>query len=410
MNVKNSCIAVSLLVSAQLSMSSWAQAANFSTLIKTPLAIEGLTNDNAGNLYTTGRAAPICPVWRVNIASPSLVVVGNIPGPCSPSGLAFDKGGKLYVVDNDKIWSFMPNSSAPPTATVFATGVPGTNGLAFDGDGNVWTGDGTTGQGRIWKITPAGVVTEMFRVQPMANELNPANNGGVANVGRDARTLPPGTIAVTPTSRNAVNNLGSQPLVANGVQFTKDGDLLIVDTARGAVWKVESNRHGDDRDGDDRDHGRNGGGNYGGGGTQLRAKTGCDTTFTANTLCLQDHIFVQHPLLEGADGFVLDQADNLWVAANERNAMVFVSRKGEVIEVFRNPVAPATQLRNEGPLETPTSPALYSFTLCTANSDGNRRDNFPNTAGEIKPTGPDRGKISCMIERTQIQGAPLPVR
>jgi hypothetical protein len=78
--------------------------------------------------------------------------------------------------------------------------------------------------------------------------------------------------------------------------------------------------------------------------------------------------------------------------------------------VFRNPPAAATNLRNEGPLETPTSPALYSFTLCTANSDGNRRDNFPNTAGEINPAGPFKGKISCMDQRTQVKGEPLPVR
>ncbi len=396
MKTRNGFIAVSLLVSAQLAMSSWAQAANFSTLITTPLTIEGLTNDNAGNLYTTGRGASPCPVWRINIASPSLVVVGNIPGPCSPSGLAFNRAGNLFVVDNDKIWSFTPNSGSPPTATVYASGVPGTNGLAFDGDGNLWTGDGTTGQGRIWKVDTLGTVTEMFRVQPMANELNPATSGGVANVGRDVRTLPPGTITVTPTSRAATNTAGSQPLVANGLQFTKDGDLLIADTARGAIWRVESDRRGYDRDG------------YNHGGT-LRAKTGCDTTFTANTLCLEEHIFIQHPLLEGIDGFVLDEADNVWAAANERNAIVFVGDKGKVVEVFRNPPSATTQLRNEGPLETPTSPALSNFTLCTSNSDGNRRDNFPSTAGEISSAGPNRGKISCMNERTRVKGATLPV-
>jgi sugar lactone lactonase YvrE len=274
--------------------------------------------------------------------------------------------------------------------------VPGTNGLAFDADGNLWTGDGTTGQGRVWKINTAGVVTEMFRVQPMANELDPNTSGGVANVGRDVRTLPPGLILVTPTSRNAQNApgtptpppAGSQPLVANGLQFTKHGDLLIADTARGAIWKVRLDRNG-----------------------QVRSRMGCDTTFTANTLCLQDNIFVQHPLLEGADGFVLDHDDNLWVAANERNAMVFVSDKGEVTEVFRNEPDPVTKLRNTGPLETPTSPALSNLTLCTANSDGNRRDNFPSSAGEVPSPPPVKlGKISCMDQRVHTRGATLPVR
>jgi sugar lactone lactonase YvrE len=393
MNARHAYVALSVVFCASFSMPSRAEEASFSTLITTPLIIEGLTNDRFGNLYTPGRtpgAGLPCPVWRVSIASPTLVVVGNIPAPsattqCSPSGLAFDRTGKLYVTETDKIYSFIPNSSAPPTATVFATGVPGTNGLAFDEDGNLWTGDGTTGQGRVWKITSAGVVTEMFRVQPMSNDVNLV--AGVGGVGRDARTLPPGTITVTPTSRNAANTLGSQPLVANGLQFTKHGDLLIADTARGAIWKVEFDRNG-----------------------QVRSKTGCDTTFTPNTLCLEGNIFVQHPLLEGADGIVLDEDDNVWADANERQAVIFVSDKGEVTEVFRNEPDPVTLLRNKGPLETPASPALAGRTLCTSNSDGNRRDNFPNTDGEINPAGPARGKISCMDQQVHKRGARLPVR
>jgi len=356
--------------------------ATFSTLILTPLAIEGLTGDDYGNLYTTGRGATPCPVWQISLASPSLVTVGTVPAPCSPSGIAFDAKGDLFVADNDKVWTFTPNAATPPTATIYATGVPGTNGLAFDRGGNLWTGDGTTGQGRVWKIPPGGGPgVEMFRVQPMANEVNAA---GAPNVGRDVRSLPPGTITVTPTTRNATNMLGSQPLVANGVAFNHDGDLLVADTARGAIWKVEIGRDG-----------------------SIRSKTGCDTTFTANTLCL-DNILVAHPYLEGVDGIALDAAGNIWADPNERNAIVVAGRKGDfVTEVFRNPTN-AAGLRNEGPLETPTSPFLLGHRFCTANSDGNRRDNVPNTAGEIKPAGPAVGKISCMDQPLRIPGMRLP--
>src|SRR5437773_1834097 len=109
----------------------------------------------------------------------------------------------LFISNNDTIFRLTPNAANPPTATPYATGVPGTNGLAFDRDGNLWTGDGTTGQGRVWKIPPhtgpvAGI--EMFRVQPMANEVNLV--AGVGGVGRDVRSLPPGAITVTPTTRN----------------------------------------------------------------------------------------------------------------------------------------------------------------------------------------------------------------
>src|SRR5688572_4639057 len=345
-----------------------ALAQTVSTLITTPLVIEGLTNDSAGNLYAPGRtpgAGLPCPVYRVPIANPTLTIVGLIPAPsattqCSPSGLAFGPDGMLYVTETDRIYRFTPNDATPPTATVFATGVPGTNGVAFDRNGELWTGDGTTGQGRVWKIGTSGTVTEMFRVQPMANEVNAS---GVVNVGRDVRTLPPGTIAVTPTSRNASNTLGSQPLVANGVAFDRAGNLFVADTARGAIWRVRVNKDG-----------------------TIASPMGCDTTFTPNTLCLEN-IFVAHPVLEGADGIVLDVSGGIWVAANERNAINLVAANGRVFDVFRNPPDATTNLRNTGALEFPTSPVLVGHRFCTANSDGNRRDNSPATAGEIGGTG-----------------------
>jgi sugar lactone lactonase YvrE len=405
MSTKTTLIALSLLFTGTLSMPAAAgdggafpEDASFATLITTPLVVEGLAGDDRGNLYTPGRQAGNgvnCPVWRIDIENPSLVPVGFIPAPdamtqCSPSGLAFDQLGMLYVAEADKIYRFFPNADTPPLASEFASGLPGTNGVAFDGDGNLWTGDGTTGQGRVWKVAPTGVVTEEFRIQPMANEVN--LNAGVGGVGRDARTLPPGTITVTPTSRSAANTAGSQPLVANGVAFDKHGDLFVADTARGAIWKVKLDRHGN-----------------------VRSRTNCDTTFPGNTLCLEN-IFVAHPLLEGADGIALDRDGNIWVSVNERNAIVVVTDKGKVIEVFRNAPDPATQLRNagqnggQGLLEFPTSPFLSGRTLCTANSDGNRRDNSPSTAGEIGGQDQGRGKISCMEQGLPIPGLPLPVR
>ena len=363
-----------------------------STLITTPLVIEGLTNDAQGNLYAPGRtpgAGLPCPVWRVPIESPTLTIVGLIPAPsatgqCSPSGLAFGPDAKMYVTETDRIYRFTPNAATPPTAELFASGVPGTNGLAFDWDGGLWTGDGTTGAGRVWRISPLGQVTEMFRVPPMANEVNLVT--GTGGVGRDVRSLPPGTIAVTPTSRNAANTLGSQPLVANGLQFGRHGHLFVADTARGAIWRV---RIRDDK--------------------SVASPMGCDTTFTANTLCL-DSVYVAHPILEGADGIALDVGGRIWVVANERNAIGFIYENGRVVEVFRNPPDAVTKLRNTGPLESPASPVVAGHKFCTSNSDGNRRDNFPSTAGEIGGTGQPRGKISCIDQRINVQGVPLPLQ
>jgi sugar lactone lactonase YvrE len=361
------------------------QNASFTTLVTTPFAIEGLTADAGGNLYTTGRAgAPApCPVWRITGAT--LTVVGLIPNPvaCNPSGIAFDAAGDLYVADAASggiVWRLTPDAAAAPLAAAFATGVPGTNGLAFDRDGNLWTGDGTTGQGRVWRIHPAGGdcepsftgCVEAFRIQPMRNN---------AGVGRQNATLQPVAVA------------NPQALVANGLAFTREGELYVADTARGAIWKIEFDRRGN-----------------------VQSRMNCDTTFTANTLCL-DAVFVAHPYLEGTDGIALDRAGNIWNSANERNAIVVVTKRGGVVEVFRNPVN-ADGLRNAADtaagdsriLELPTSPVLFGRKFCTANSDGNRRDNSPNNVGETGAAGAPRGKISCMDQELGVPGRPLPAR
>lgn len=357
--------------------------ATFTTLIVTPNGIEGLTGDDAGNLYTTGRVAGVpCPVWRISAAAPALVTVGFVPPPCSPSGITFNDRGDLFLSDADKVWTLTPNATTPPTATIYASGVPGTNGLAFDRSGNLWTGDGTTGQGRVWKITPAGIVTLEFRVPPMRNGTALGGNISAAagaaepaqGVGRQARTYPHTLAGGNP-----------QDLVANGLAFNTEGDLFIADTARGAIWKVEFDRQGN-----------------------LKSRVNCDATFAEKTLCFVN-VFVAHPLLDGTDGIALDRAGSIWNSANERNAIVVVTEHRRVVEIFRNPPDASTGLRNTGPLETPTSPFLLGHLFCTANSDGNRRDNFPQAGGEIKPAGPGVGKISCMDQRLRIPGLRLPL-
>jgi sugar lactone lactonase YvrE len=425
-----------------------------------PFAIEGLTGDDEGNLYTTGRAfahssnvatspnptdpSP-CPVWKIQITpgtlSASFTQIGSIPNPtnasnpaaatCGPSGITFDSAKNLYAADSQNggvIWKLTRNNNGSYTSPAsmsdaFAVHVPGTNGIAFDKNGNLWTGDGTTGQGRVWKITGSGAdcalgaevkCAEVFRIQPTAAtnlEIGLVFNGGtfgnsVNSVGRDPRTLPPGTIDAARADNNSPGGT-SQPLVANGVAFNHEGDLFILDSARGAIWRAKFDKAGN-----------------------LTSPTGCDDVFTENTLCLSN-VFVAHPILEGADGMVLDVAGNFWVDANERNAVAVVTKQGGVIEIFRNPLNSTTHLRNSGDnaeqnthiLEFPTSPFLSGTRLCTSQSDGNRRDNSPRSAGEIDagrafgdPDGGKRAKISCMTDpdtgnliQVNIPGLPLPV-
>jgi sugar lactone lactonase YvrE len=386
--------------------------ATVTTLITTPRLIEGLTGDDR-NLYTAASGTPPCAVWRINIHNPSLIPVGFVVpavGNCDLGGIAFNEIGDLFVADAAAatIYTFNPSANNPPNAAIFASGVPGANSIAFDKKGNLWVSDGVTAQGRVWKITgpeanctstPAINCEEVFRIQPMANEVNLVN--GVGGVGRDVRWLPQGTITVTPTSRSAANTLGSTALVANGLAFDKDGDrLFIADTARGAIWKATFDRGG-----------------------QLRSKTGCDTTFTPNTLCL-DNVFVAHPYLAGADGIALDRDGNIWVVAVERQAIVVVTKHGKVIEVFRNPVNSPSGigLRNAGDqsvgnnhiLEAPTSPFLIGKVFCTAQADFGLGDNSPRSTGEVLGGQPQDGpiplaKISCIDQELKIPGLRLPI-
>ncbi len=375
------------------------QNVNFKTLVIIPNPIEGLTGDASGNLYTGGSivapsTAP-CPIYRIKLATGSLTTVGNVPvGPCNFSGITFDALGNLFIADGSagRIYKL---AKGKPDATIFVSGVPGTNGIAFDRDGNLWTGDGTTGRGRVWRISSGGGSVcepsftgceEVFRVQPMRNGTDLGGNvsaqTGITSqgVGRQNRDFPPGT---------SVNSTGGQDLVANGLAFNTSGDLFVADTARGAIWKVRFDLQGN-----------------------VTSSMGCDKSFTSNTLCLSN-VFVAHPILEGADGIALDMNDNIWVDANERNAVAVVTPERRVIEVFRNPLN-ASNLRNSAAdnstiLEFPTSPFLLGQTFCTSNSDGDRRDNSPRAAGEING-GSGQGKISCMTEPLIVPGLPLPVQ
>jgi sugar lactone lactonase YvrE len=353
-------------------------AKTWTTVFKSPISIEGLTLDDEGNLYVPQRGGTAgCSIVRIDSeggADQAGTTVARMNPPCNPAGLAFGPDGRLYLTGfgaaGDEIGVVRPsdaNPANPPVATGFATRTPGANGVAFDDDGNLYVSDGGTAQGRVFRVGPSGgAATVLFRVPPMANS---------AGVGRQNQTLqPPASGAPAAT----------QGIVANGLAFDKDGSLFVADTARGALWRVKLSRRG-----------------------ALRAPTGCDATYTADTLCL-DALFVQHPALDGADGIALDRDGKIWVDPNERNAIVVVGRRGNVSEFFRNPVDTGN-LRNAGPLEFPTSPVLAGRRFCTTSSDGNRRDNSPNSAGEASPASAVVGKVSCLDQRLKVRGLPLPV-
>jgi sugar lactone lactonase YvrE len=239
----------------------------------------GLTGDGEGYLSTSPHAARRgVRSWRVDVdggPDQAPTTVGTVPAPCGPAGLAFDAAGRLYVTGagaaGDAIAVLKPSAAAPPVATIFATGTPGANGLAFDRRGNLYASDGVTSQGRVFRVGPAGgAATVLFRVPTMANAVG---------VGRQNAALQPGG---APAPQN---------IVANGLALTRDGDLLVADTARGAIWRVELDRRGN-----------------------VASPTGCDSTYSGDTLCFDD-VLVEHPFADGADGIALDRDGNVWIDA-----------------------------------------------------------------------------------------------
>jgi sugar lactone lactonase YvrE len=357
--------------------------------------IEGLTGRD-GFLYVTDRgvANANCSVWKIdpNAAPDTAAQVGQITGPCRPSGLTFDKHGDLFITTvvgaaaaTNVIYKLTPNQANPtgPDATGVAvvTGVFGANGVAFDKRGWLYVSDGTTNQGRVWRIKhfPADCTTdnldckELFRIQPMRND--DALGGQVADM-----------VATTGVGRqNSSFPGGAQDLVANGLAFNALGSLFVADTARGAIWKADFDFAGN-----------------------LKSEKGCDETFNDNVLCMEN-LWLSHPRLEGLDGIALDLLGNIWGTANERNAIVVAIPLLKKVVEFQNPAdVGGTYLRNNGPLEFPTSPFLSGKKLCITHADSGRRDNAPNTGGEIAGTG--AGKVSCMNQNLFIPGLPLPVK
>ena len=98
-------------------------------------------------------------------------------------------------------------------------------------------------------------------------------------------------------------------------------------------------------------------------------------------------LFAQSPLLEGADGLAFDRSGNLWVAANERNALITVAPDGTVREVAKN--------GSQGPLEFPSAIVFVGDTAYVANFDTPRRDNMDaNGKSALDGTGASIARIT----------------
>ncbi|TMC52827.1 MAG: hypothetical protein E6J20_10115 [Chloroflexi bacterium] len=141
------------------------------------------------------------------------------------------------------------------------------NGLAFDHRGNLYVSD--SGGGAIWRLDKSGAFTMW-----------------------SGSALLKGTTAAGPCGlvHPAVPSFG--PLGANGIAFNKHGDMLVANTDFGEVIRIPTNPDG---------------------------TAGAASVFSGPACSLW-----------GADGVSMDDADNLYVAANSKGQIDRVGPGGSV--------------------------------------------------------------------------------
>lgn len=304
-----------LLFVAALMVGTTVHAAKVSLLIdfdpksaEQTVIVESIAADHKGMLYACDRVSGN--VWRIDPKNPKLVVVGKVQ--------ERNIGGKKVRAD--------------------------VSGIVFNQAGDLYLTAG--GFKEVLRIRERNLdpddpgIAQTFAIETEgANGIGFDKNGNLyvsgGRNGRIYRTGPEGGRAdvvaqIVLHTRVLPDGKSEQAVTANGFTFDKQGTTLyITDTARGAIWKLAIGNDG---------------------------KAG------------QPVLMTQTALLEGADGPSFDPQGNLWVAANERNAVVLVQPDGRAFDVQKND--------SKGPLEFPTSVVFVEATAYVSNFDTPRRDNL----------------------------------
>ncbi len=280
----------------------------------------------------------------------------------SVEGLVADSSGNLYTSDLASR-KFYRIAAASGKVDVLGT-LPGTSlGMAFDRKGDLYL---AAASGSIYRL-PASLLTAgsftTTDVLTFATGVRGANgiafdaasnlfvsggqSGSIYKVATDG--------SVITFSSGLTSTRSDQPISTNGLAFGPlDGRLYSANTGSGTIDRFTLNADG---------------------------TAGAREQFAASNLLL------------GADGITFAANGDLYVCANERNAILRVAPDGKVSEVASND--------NRGPLEFPASPSFVGNALYASN--------FDIAKGENAPNGPGIGASIARIE-VNTAGAPLPYK
>lgn len=273
-------------------------------------------------------------------------------------GLVADNAGRLYTSDtaSRRLFRVATDSGAVET---LGTLPRSTTGMAFDASGNLYLASGD----RVLRLTAdklAGSSIATTDVQTYTTGVAGANGLAFDGAGRlyvsggaTGNIYLVSTDGMTTTwASGFTSDRQEQRISTNGLAFGPDGRLYSSNTGSGGIDRITINPDGS---------------------------------------AGQPERFVTDQRLLGADGITFAANGDLYVDANERNAIVKVSPDGTVSDVASND--------NNGPLEFPSSPSFSGNALYTINFDIARGANAPNTGG-----------IGGSIARIDVGvgGAPLP--
>jgi sugar lactone lactonase YvrE len=249
-------------------------------------------------------------------AAPHPTILTAVGGDSSRiEGLAVH-AGKLYVADwhDGTIYAVDPATGASTRAGRLPTQPnQGILGVATDSAGNFYAAIPDSGivyrvdAGRLGAadFDPAKDATRFATGVPGANGVTFDSRGHLWITGGDHHAVYQvpatggrGVTLVSEVSPQSTDTtMPVRVYTANGIAFDSKGNAFVVNTGTGAIQRlaVDSAYH-----------------------------------VTADTL------FVKDDRLIGADGVIADAQDNLWVAANFRNALLKVSPTGEITEITSN--------------------------------------------------------------------------
>ncbi len=171
--------------------------------------------------------------------SVSAQVVETVTGPFDASGgVAVDADGNVYVADFGATLSGNPwganvyKVAADGSVDVFASGLTGASGNAFDAEGNLYQSN--IAAGRISKITPDGRVSTFSAGHngPVGVAIDKEGNVFVANCGNHTIRV------VSPDGESFIFSESALLSCPNGLTIDEEGNLYTVNFGNGDLLKL----------------------------------------------------------------------------------------------------------------------------------------------------------------------------